>query len=612
MAAALLCALLAGSLALPPAARATIGSALARTLDRALSPWPALQRPAGPFPDPLRQGTAAAEGRAGGYDEAALGYALLMNGLRTGDRRQVDAALRAFRWVAGTPGAPSAFENAFAAAAYNLARERLAGDPAFDEVRPLWEEWLRSASPLRIGGQRYFNQVLVEAVAILELARTGLRSERAGTVLADPAHHRRLAAELVDARLPRLARHQETIVRGRRAILFSDPGPHPLAYHGLTLAFVARAIELLGPDASPAARRLLVRMAEGALHLAAPDGDIAYVGRSQEQAWALTLTAHGMLAAARLASARAAAYEALARRLIRRLERLHWGGPTGFALTPNLASDPAAADRGLDPYAAVPAYTGLAMIGAAWALEAAPERARRAGRGAADRSGHAVLGARQSLLATVRGRDYWFAVRAQPTGPEGGDPRLDFGLVAWKLRGPDGRWRDHLPLRPIAAGEPSAGPLLIRDGRVAVPFGRRIRVKRGGTVTVTGGGFRGPERLERRASFAFVPGRRRIALVFPVRAGDLIAYSVFLPGTDLRAVADGVASERVRVRASAPARVLMRGRYASGLEHGLVRATLLIPVRRTGTLAIVHSAGGAGAGRLAPRRGHHGAPPDYQ
>src|SRR5205823_6019968 len=156
-------------------------------------------------------------------------------------------------------GSPSVFENMALAASYNLARRELPNDAAFAAVRPVLERALRAIRPVWSGSDHhYFNKYLVEAVAWLELVRTGLHSS-----------------------------------------------------------------ELTGPD-----------------------GDLAYYGRSQEEAWALGLTAYGAEVAVDGASEdQARRYRALAVRAMQRLSDSYPVGPEGLWITPATAQNLKAARR---------------------------------------------------------------------------------------------------------------------------------------------------------------------------------------------------------------------------------------------------------------------------
>jgi hypothetical protein len=563
--------------------------ALQADVERALEVWPSLQRADGAIPDYLH-GNAA--GRVRSYDEAILGYAMLMNAVRSGDESQAEAGFHAIAWAAGAYRSPgSVFESMAMASAYNFARTHFPADPRFQALRPGWEDWLRQVTPLRLTRRRaYYNMHLVEAVAFLELAQSGLQSPIPKTVLNSTATYRRAARRLINRQLPRLARRYTTVVGRRLATVLSDPPRNPLAYQGLTLGFLARATDLLGGEASKSARRLLVRMANASSALVAPDGDLAYTGRSQEQAWALTLTAYGALRAADSPRARRSMYLGLAARALGRLHRLHMGGPYGFAITPNFATNPDPLSYGIDDYASAGTYTGLAMTGALWTLDAGAGVVPgwQTGTVRSDRDSHARLSGSSSLFAVVTRARNWFAVRLRPAIPDEGDLRDDFGLVAWKVRD-KGEWRTALPIRPYAKGEPTAGPLLRPRGKMAsaLPIGRRISVTRRGAVRVSSGGFVAGRRLIRRTAFVFVPGKRRIRVRFSVRRGDHVTYSLFLPAAGIAATPRGLSSPSLAVRGNAPARLSVAGTYASGEQHGLVRATLHYSIRRVKKLKLM-------------------------
>src|SRR5437764_11549627 len=283
---------------------------------RMAAPWPKLQHPNGTFP-------AYNYARASGflpYGESMLGYGLLQTGLADGRRDEVHAGLRAIGFASRAllrRGSPSVFENLALAASYNVARARILGDRLFAELRPTLERALRAIRPVWNGsGKRYFNKFLVEAVAWLELTRSGLRSDIPGTVLANAAASRDAAMHLVNDGLGRLRFGLRTTGSGdERALILSDLPWNPAAYQGLSLGMLARAITLLGPDAAPGAHQVLREVANASWEMSGPDGDLAYYGRSQEEAWALGLTAYGAQVAAQGATdAQALRYGAVADR----------------------------------------------------------------------------------------------------------------------------------------------------------------------------------------------------------------------------------------------------------------------------------------------------------
>jgi hypothetical protein len=572
--AALGCLLLAlGAAALP--APAAAGEGIERLARAHAAPWPALQRPDGSFEDRLRRGR---------YGESMLGLSLLGTGLRAGDRRLVGAGLRGLGWVIDRPGLrdahPSVFEHYAVAAGYNLARARLGADARFRALRPRWERWLRGVKPVLLGRRLPFhNHHLVEATAVLELTATGLTSGEPGSVLTDRVASHRQAAELVKRVVPRLSHGRSTRVPGGAAALLVDTPTGHLAYQGLSLGFYARALKLLGTAAGVEARATLRRAARASIALSAPDGDTAFVGRSQEQSWALTLTAFGALRAAdgvRASERRELA--ALARRSLRRLELLHPVRSFGTAITPALGQDFEAARPGLDGYADGAGFSGLTLLGLLWAAEEPqPSFAR-----APARHGNALLKAGRGDLAVVRSPGMWWAVR-RTADPRCG-LRCDFGLVALKVRRGDGTFADVIRARPRAPG--TAGPVLLRGRRRLEPAG--VVMRRRGRSLIVGA------RLGRRyARFRFLPGRCGPVMSWPVRRGDLFEYSTYLPaGSRLRRRRDGLQGGGLRLRSRAQLRARATGeRLVSGAEATLTRSRVLVRAGRSGALRIEHCPG---------------------
>jgi hypothetical protein len=470
------------------------------------------------------------------------------------------------------------FRNMAIAAAYNLARERMPGDAGFARVRPAWEARLRQVRVSRlVAGRRVTNKTLVEAVEVLELARSGLSSSVPGTVLNDPEAAVRLVDRVVRGRLPAsVAPARRGDAPAASLALAGDAPDFPLAYHALSAGFLARAIELLGPRAPGRGRRRLQEMLAASWALAGPDGDVAYSGRSQEQIWALSLTAYAAEFERR--SSGNADLGAVADRATARIGRDHRGGPAVFAITPALAQNLPGGSRGVDSYVSAVQYTGLGLVGLNWAHDAA-RRGPGAGAIGSDREGAFVIGKGRARFATVRAGDSWFVVRQAP-GREG-DLRYDFGLVALKQRAADGTWRDVLPIRPVSPTRgDSAGPLLLGAHGAAVPEGRSLRVGADGTVTVKGG-FRGEDRKGVR--FAFRPVRCGVALQLPARSGDRYEYHAFVRGRSLtEPLGDAVQQLSFRPTPTASG----AGRYSSGTDPLLARVRLRFAPRANEQVAI--------------------------
>jgi hypothetical protein len=591
---AILLACAAGIMAVQLAAAAPAPASTADWLSlsrQIASVWPPLQNGSGHFADYVVR---RAPGRSlrDDYGDAMLGYGLLQAGIRDGDRAQIDAGLAAETRAARDKHpkrAVAMFRYMALASAYNLARVELAADPAFAQVRPTWEKRLTRLRVLRLGpDSEVTNKSLVEAVEILELARSGLRSNVHGAILEDPAAAVRLVRDLLASQLPHAARPFQHGSRGGRLALIGDFTGLPLAYHSLALGFLARAVDLLGPHAPAAARTLLGRAAAASWALAGPDGDLAYMGRSQEQSWTLALTAYGAEIAAGGGSPAARRYDALAERAVARLGAAYRIDRQGLRITPALSQDPVAGLRGLDYYVAAATYNGLTLVGLDWALEAAARRSQVPGATGADTEGSFVLGARGRQLATVRRGDVWFAVKQRHLPDT--DLRYDFGLIAMQVRDGAGAWRDVLPLRPRVEGRiDAAGPALIVGGRAARPDGTRLVAGHGGTVSVSTRFSTSSGRVVRRGvPVTFRPVACGVEMTLPVQAGDSYQYSAFFArgSSPVERTDTAVADQTQRVSFSQQATVTLERGYSSGSTADLVRARIRFEDTPEGQLSV--------------------------
>jgi hypothetical protein len=194
-----------------------------------------------------------------------------------------------------------------------------------------------------------------------------------------------------------------------------------------------------------------------------------------------------------------------------------------------------------------------------------------------------VLNRGQGSFAVVRTGATWFVVKQAPAQVaehitrHAGDLRYDEGLVALKLRSPDGRWQDVLRVRPRTFKRwDGAGPLLYRGGRVGRPVGTRIAVSPDGGVTILGG-FRDRAGgwLRRGVDFRFEPVGCGVRMSWPTRAGDLVVYSVFFRRRP-SVLRDGklLEGDGQAVTSSSRMRVSLLGGYSSGDDPSLLRARL--------------------------------------
>jgi hypothetical protein len=566
-----------------------------RSLCRAMAaPWPGLQFANGTYPDYLHHDEAPASTR---YGEAMLGYGLLMTGVRENDDALIDAGLRGVNWFVAQTALqrdhPSVFANAAVASAYNFARAHVTGRPLFDNARDDWETWLRRAKLLWLpDSAHYANKYLVEVVAVLELLDTGLDSDVPGSVLAHDATAKQLAEDLINSKVPAMADAGAFAVGDKRAYFLSDPeGGNPLAYQGLSFGLYGRAVQLLGDRASDAAKTTLRLVAQASWGLMGPDGDVAYHGRSQEQAWTLGLTANGAEAAIACADASAASYHPMAQRALVRLRDAYGVGRKGLYLTPSLREDMRDRLHGVDTYAGVVGYSGLTLVACNWATDLRDDEAAPAGDGGEGAYDY-ELNPLKTGFAVVRRGDLWFAVRAAAK-TAADDLRYDFGLVALKTSAAGRGWVDVVRPRPhTRTGPDSAGPVLRRSAGVGLPEGERLDIAADGTVTVTGG-FRtvAGEWLRRGVRFRFQPHEGGVRLIFPTEQGDRIKYSVFFdadgdehPTVGNRSVSDG--NQRVTFAPDAEVAFDAAG-YASGRDAALVRANLFFKASDGGPVHIV-------------------------
>ena len=222
------------------------------------------------------------------------------------------------------------------------------------------------------------------------------------------------------------------------------------------------------------------------------------MGRSDEESWALSATAYGAAAAARLPAAgraHAAGLRALAQRALLRL-RGYGVGPRGPYITPAVRLGKAGAARGLDSNAGGPSFTGITLMMLNWALPQLGRAPARAGIGS-DRDSGALLSVGPSPPCGRPPRERLVRGQADPDLGRPDRPALRVRAAALKVLR-NGRWNDVAPARPqpgVAPSQPrtpsgstlggptatppdSAGPVLLHTGGLSRLPLRRQRVDR--------------------------------------------------------------------------------------------------------------------------------------
>jgi len=558
---------------------AAAAPARASELDRAagaiVGQWAALQRPDGSF-----------EGGGGeAYCEAMMGYAMLQRASAERAPAMADAAFAAVGYAIAhgsrANGRLSVFEDMALAAAWNLALRDWAGAPGFQPLRDSWWRALAALTP--IAHRRYDNHALVDLLANVELERAGL-----------PAPHsvgwRRAVLRRIDAN----AHAYATRVGGRRAVVFSDPPSNPIAYQALTLGVLARIADRTAPRTPAAILHVLPALARGSAALVAPDGDVAYWGRSQEQPWALAFAAQGAAAVARREPSLAPLLRPLYARALRKLVARHFGarsfaalGSARFLIAPSFAQSLPGEDRrlGLDAYTAPCSFAALTAVALSWAAPPAagpplPSPLK------------AVLSGGDARFAVVRDGATWFAVKEGRRAAR--DARYGYGIVAAKHR-VAGRWREVVGPRPFDYRQPEVvgvvGPALIGPRGAAPPAGSRLRVR--GRRVLVDTRWAGKPRKPVTVVFGARSGGG-VAMRWRARAGQRFALAHFVPTGGAPCWTPHVAGNAERSLAT-NGRILSVAAadgYASPLQRHLTRLDVKVRAARDGALVVAFRPGG--------------------
>ncbi len=524
-------------------ANATIDE-LESVLGKIVTPWPSQQVRNGLFRDPTTNRARP------GFGPVMLGEALMREGKRTGDDKLTESGLRVVTTTARRKR--GLVENPLTmlaiASAYNWAKKNLAGDKRFTGSRRAWEAYLADWKAAEVGAEAqacfadpdcFNNYKLIEAVAVLELLRTGVKPSGPDSRLADRNAKRRAATAFADAAPKAAGKRAKTVGAkpnlSRLGILADEP-TYPLAYHPLSVMMLGRGIELLGDDAPRSAIDTFRRTAEALNAYAGPDGDVAFIGRAQQEIWALGAAVYAGELCGRLYAkshpATAGRCRTMAARVLARISAVHGFGAVGVNVVPRFNGQKKIDRRGLDRYARFLSYNGMTALFLDYAEDQL--EASRSVEGAAlplD-SGGAFVDPERTKFATLRQGNIWFAVHG--VGPvRVKDLRYDFGLAALKQRQADGSWRDVLRPRPNASelAEEGMGPALVQGAQTGVPWGESISADPARGEIVVRGGWRLPRQgawLRRGVTFRYKALDDGVAISFPARKGDRFRYTDFV------------------------------------------------------------------------------------
>jgi hypothetical protein len=481
--------------------------------ERIAAAYTVLQTRNGGFPDYVRR---LAPGRfRNRYGPAVMGGALVSSGVRNGRPGILKAGLRSLRLAlvsrsglekaSGKGRTRKTFEYPFSMLGIVEARRALRSERGRKALARLGRADRRTVSRMRLEIARLApippradrirwgegqNRLLLERLVWLEALASGIGpAPRAkGGVLQRPGSTRsrvtRFLTRWLEGRPRGMPRGDPT----GPLLLASDSPRWPLAYHALSAGLLARALPFTSGPLRAVAGGALRDAVRATRFLMAPDGDIAYVGRSTMQVWTLSMAAYAALATARVPGVlpeELAANRELARLLIDRVGEAHLRADARLMIAPGLNPSPGRGVEILDRYASEIPYAGLALLALEWAA------GEQDGPSApiAPASRHAWPERGGASFVTSRSGTLWMALRTESPNPA--DRRLDFGPVAAKQqRGRNWEWL--VPPRPPDAGRGPDSWIEVRSGdRRILPVAARMFRRSGDWVHVVGFGEKG-------------------------------------------------------------------------------------------------------------------------
>ena len=219
---------------------------LARDLSAQMAkPWPDAQRHDGRYKSAVGGNTR--------YGESLLGFALIQHGLDNDQDELVDSGLKALAYSVprlGTQNRDSIFEAFGIVGAYKRLKADMPDDPRFQKIRPKMERYLSNFELVRLPATTYYgNHWLVESVLVQELLSSGLKSKNPHAVVGGERREAgRLAEELINKRIPKMARDKNFKAGRERAFVLVRPARRPAGLPGP----VARLLRARHPAARQA------------------------------------------------------------------------------------------------------------------------------------------------------------------------------------------------------------------------------------------------------------------------------------------------------------------------------------------------------------------------
>lgn len=567
--------------------------------DLVLTPWLGTQTKNGNFNRP--SGTPAIDG----YGNAGIAYGMLQEAARTGDMKYLKAGMKTFNWINKTRQPMNGvFYQMFSASAYNFARANFATRPEFTRIRVAWANKLRRFPYQRgvLGSRYHYNKNLVEALEVVELYNTGLRANSTEAILRDRKVALRRAIRLINVLIPaRVANYTKSVGAGEgwpfttQVADMSDPPDNPPAYNAFVAGLYARAYHQLAPGfRTEIMRQTAETMIRGVIARTAPDGDIAFAGRSQEQAWALSTAAYAAWSASSfMTGTEREIFLAFVRRVVKRLENVHVTSASsfGFVLTPAAGCcDKQDMPPGQDHYYDVAKYSGLTAMAMGWAIAERPDD-WQAGDAQlpADAPSNYLYNLGRGRFLQHRGANiYWF-LRMQT---DYYDARSDMAVSVMKVRNANGTWTDVVPPRPYTGGhfkpaDPAAPCLIFRKGCAYLEL-------HGGTPSAAGGYDFGAiwrtarGTLVRRGSATVTPTESGLRLKWSGQPGDVFEFDNFLPSA--KCSSTGVTSAGLVVTVSGQSSCIREKGYFAGGARVDLRRTHSTTTPQGGAVEVTYAA----------------------